>query len=85
MVDEHCYHNFMAIARKRRVESSMLKVEMSKTFRIHRLKAKTMKYVSVDGRRRQHRNISPKFIEMSTPLRITIFFFVPKISLTMSN
>jgi len=67
------------------VKSFMLKMKMSKTFRIYRLKTKTIKYVSVNDRRRQHRNISLEFIEMSTSLRITIFFFVLKISLTMFN
>jgi len=39
----------MTIAKKRRVKSFVLKIKMSKTFRIYRLKTKTIKYVNVNN------------------------------------
>jgi len=49
MINEHCYYNFITIARKQCVKSFMLKIKMSKTFRIYRLKTKTIKYVNVNN------------------------------------
>ncbi len=52
MINEHCYYNFITIARKQRINFFILKIKMSKTFRIHRLKTKTIKYINVNNRRR---------------------------------
>lgn len=82
VADEHCCHNSLAVARKRSVECSVLKVELAKMFLIHRLKPGTTELASASGRGRKKYNIPPEFTEMPAPLRITIFFFVSMLFLT---